>query len=194
MTYKRSYLLSDIMTKRIAMVTGKGGVGKTTCSLLVAAALQDNGFDVVLDDRDPQRSATFLAPNMGLRIGTEAAFVVIDTPPNVENPAMLDAVRTADVVVLITSPSPSDMSTTAATAETIKRERHKKTVVLINKVRSNTILSREVEHTAGLLPFERLKNSLADRQNYQKAQLHGWKALSKLEQNEMLKVALEIMA
>jgi len=61
-------------------------------------------------------------------------------------------------------------------------------------VKANTILSREVEHTAGLLPFDKLKNSLMDRQNYQKAQLHGWKALSKHEQNEMLKVALEIMA
>lgn len=176
------------------MVNGKGGVGKTTCSLLIAAALQDNGFEVVIDDRDPQRSATALAPNMGLKIGTEAAFVIIDTPPNPENPAFIDALRIADLAVLVSSPSPSDMSTTLSSADIIKRERQGRTVVLINKIKPNTILGREIEHSASMIPFERLKNTLGDRQNYQKAQLHGWKALSKSEQNEMLKVALEIMA
>lgn len=176
------------------MVNGKGGVGKSTCSLLVAAALQDNGFDVVIEDRDPQRSASALAPNMGLRIGSEAAFVIIDTPPNIRDEGMLDAIRASDLVVLISSPSPSDFSTTATTAELIQKERTGKTLILFNKVKSNTTFTKELENTAGLLPFDRLKNTLADRQNYQKAQLHGWKALSRLEQNEMLKVALEIMA
>lgn len=182
------------MTKRIAIVNGKGGVGKTTCTLLVAAALQDNGFEVVIDDRDPQRSATALAPNMGLRIGTEAPFVIIDTPPNVESPGLLTSLQIADLAVLVTSPSPSDMSTTLASADFIKRVRQGRTVVLINKIKLNTVLGREIEHTAGMIPFERLKNTLGDRQNYQKAQLHGWKALSKAEQNEILKVALEVLA
>lgn len=182
------------MTKRIAIVNGKGGVGKTTCSLLIAAALQDNGFEVVIDDRDPQRSATALAPNMGLKIGREAPYVIIDTPPNVEHPGLREALRSADLVVLVSSPSPSDMSTTLASADIIKQERTGRTVVLINKIKPNTIFGREVEHTSSLIPFERLKNALGDRENYKKAQLHGWKALSKSEQNEMLKVALEILA
>lgn len=183
------------MSKRIAMVNAKGGVGKTTCALLVAAALQDNGFDVVIDDRDrKQLNSTKFAALMGLKIGTEAPFVVIDTSPDNEDPNMLDALRTADLVILITSPSPSEMVTTAATAELIKRHRSGRTLLLINKLRAGTVLSRDVDELAKTIPFERLKNGLADRQNYQKSQVQGWKALTKYEQNEVLKVALEIMA
>jgi len=46
----------DFMTTRIPFVIGKGGVGKTTCSMLVAAALHHAGQSISLDDRDPQQA------------------------------------------------------------------------------------------------------------------------------------------
>lgn len=185
--------VSDNRPKRLAMVNGKGGVGKTMCSLLFAAALQDNGCDVVIDDRDPQKSATVMAENMGLRIGTHASYIIIDTPPDVEKPGFLDAIKEADIVVLITSPSPSDLSSTASTAVVIARLRTKKTAILINKFKPNTVLGREVDGVANVLPFEKLKNYLGDRQSYQKAQLNGWKSLPKSDANEVLRVVLEII-
>jgi len=176
------------------MVNRKGGVGKTTLTLLTAAAMHANGYDVAIDDRDPQRSATILAPNMGLRCGTAAQYVIIDTPPAMDTIELQTVIRDADIVVLITSPSPTDMPTTARSADTITQLRTKKTVVLINKLRANTVLGRQVDNVAKLLPFDRLQNMLPDRQSYQKALLGGWSTLSKNDAGEILGIVLEILA
>ena len=57
------------MTTRIAFVNGKGGVGKTTCATLIAAALKDAGLAVSIEDRDPQGSASTAAGIFGLSVG-----------------------------------------------------------------------------------------------------------------------------
>ena len=60
------------MTTRIAFVNGKGGVGKTTCAMLIAAALQDAGQSISLEDRDPQQSATNAAAIFGIPMARAA--------------------------------------------------------------------------------------------------------------------------
>ena len=51
------------MTKFIAVVSGKGGVGKTTCTLNVGQALAKMGKDVVLLD------ANIVTPNLAIHLG-----------------------------------------------------------------------------------------------------------------------------
>ncbi len=51
------------MTKFIAVVSGKGGVGKTTCTLNVGQALAKMGKDVILLD------ANIVTPNLAIHLG-----------------------------------------------------------------------------------------------------------------------------
>jgi septum site-determining protein MinD len=51
------------MTKFIAFVSGKGGVGKTTSTINVGQALVNNGKNVVLLD------ANLVTPNLGIHLG-----------------------------------------------------------------------------------------------------------------------------
>lgn len=51
------------MTKFVAVVSGKGGVGKTTCTLNIGKALVDLGRKVVIVD------ANLVTPNIALQLG-----------------------------------------------------------------------------------------------------------------------------
>src|ERR1035441_8268004 len=115
------------MTTRIAFVNGKGGVGETTCATLIAAALKDAGLAISIEDRDPQGSATTAAGIFGLPVGAGESIVIMDTAPSIAAPETLDAIRTADLVILVTTPSPLDLATTAATAQRIQAERRGET-------------------------------------------------------------------
>jgi chromosome partitioning protein len=180
------------MTTRIAFVNGKGGVGKTTCSMLVAAALMDAGQMVSVDDLDPQRSATNAAGIFGIPVGATGNIVIVDTAPAFTHPATFEAIRTADLVVLVSTPSPLDLATTAATAQCIQAERTGPTRLLFNLVQTNNRFFNDMAETAKEIPFPAFKHFLVRRTAYQTAQLYGWKALPPLHREEILKVAVEI--
>lgn len=52
------------MTRFVAIVSGKGGVGKTTTALNLGTALNNHGKDVILVD------GSLTTPNIGLRLGS----------------------------------------------------------------------------------------------------------------------------
>src|SRR3954462_9197963 len=108
---------------QIAFVNGKGGVGKSTAALMVAATLRDAGHDACIDDRDPQQSAAILAPNLEIPLGLSAGIIIVDTAPRLDHEPTLNAMRDADIVVLVSSPSPADLSTTARTAAILQEIR-----------------------------------------------------------------------
>jgi len=180
------------MTTRIAFVNGKGGVGKTTCSMLIAAALQDAGQSVSLDDRDPQQSATTAAGIFGIPTGTGGGIVIVDTAPAITHPGTLDAIQTADLVVLVTTPSPLDLATTAATAQRIQAGRSGPTRLLFNLVQTNNRFFNDMTEIAKEIPFPTFKNFLVRRTAYQTAQLYGWRALPPLHREEVIKAAAEM--
>jgi chromosome partitioning protein len=180
------------MPTRIAFVNGKGGVGKTTCTTLLAAALKFARQDVSIEDRDPQRSATTAAATFELPVGGGGEVIIIDTAPNIQMPDTLDAIRTADLVVLVTTPSPLDLATTAATAALIQSQRSGPTRILFNLVQTNNRFFEEMPAIARELPFPAFKSFLVRRTAYQTAQLQGWKSIPAALREEVIQVAMEL--
>jgi chromosome partitioning protein len=182
------------MAVRIAFVNGKGGVGKTTCSLLFAAALMDAGKSVSIEDRDPQGNATSSAILLGIPQGATATdAIVIDTAPNLENPTTIEAIKSADLLVLVTTPDAPDLSTTLATSRVIKNLRVGKTVLLFNRVVPNTYEFNEMPRVAEAIPFSVLSHYLTFLRAYPRAHLHGWKALQANSRAAVIEVARDIL-
>ena len=183
------------MPIRIAFVNGKGGVGKTTCATLIAAALRDVGQAVYIEDRDPQQSATTAAGIFGLPLGSEGDIVIVDTAPTLQMESTIEAVRTADLVILVTTPSPLDLATTAATAQRILAERPSGPVrILFNLVQTNNRFFGEMAEIAKEIPFPAFKHFLVRRTAYQVAQLRGWKSVPAAIREEVIQVTMELAA
>jgi chromosome partitioning protein len=135
----------------VTVANRKGGVGKTTSSVLLAHALARAAGGCVLIDADPQASATQWAQRVAgtgrvlevpvlaqptARLGAmlpDAANLVIDTPP-AESPGVTAAIDRADVVLVPTSASALDMSQVQATVAAAAR-RGKPAVVLLTRTR-----------------------------------------------------------
>ena len=183
------------MSKKIAFVNGKGGTGKTTLSMLVAGVLKDRNQDVGLDDRDPQGNATAVAESFGIRVNPTADFVIIDTSPDIERPETVQAIREADLLVIVTRPEFFDLVSTLATSKIIQRERDPsaKTVVVFNQVRPNTIVGREMLDAKDKIPFPTLKTIIHQRASYSRANRFGWKLLEARERAEVLELCIELL-
>jgi cellulose biosynthesis protein BcsQ len=181
--------------KTVAFVNAKGGAGKTTAALLFARALKESNVDVAIDDRDINQVASTTAPRLGLKVGTEAAYVIIDTAGYLHDPRLADVIRTADLVVIVLAPTPTDLMVTRGTAEYIRQQRpaEAKTVVLFTRVQGNRF-GRVLDSFGKELHFPVLKNVLGHRTAYVAAQLDGWHALSKWERTEVIQLAIEIIS
>jgi chromosome partitioning protein len=183
----------------ITICNGKGGSGKTTLTVLLACALTEAGHQVAVLDTDPQKTATRWIEAVGgpqlAEEGRSYSALLIDTPPRLESQAVADAIQRADVVILVTSPSPADLFTSQDTVALIEREgARSRARILFNQVQPRTILGRELEEMAERIGLPALKSKLSRRQVYQHAVLLGWKSLHGDAREELLKAALEITA
>ena len=153
----------------IAVVSQKGGSGKTTLALNLAACAAHRGRQSCVIDTDPQATAAawgdwrgdFLpqivtCPPIRLarmiqsleRDGSD--FIVIDTPPHGES-AVREAVREADLVLMPTRPRAFDLHALEATADAVVSAR-KPAFVLLNGVpaRGIRIVEEAGRHVAKL--------------------------------------------
>lgn len=124
--------------KTVAIVSQKGGAGKTTMSVHVAVAAAHAGENVVIIDLDPQTNAAswgdlreaeapavLAVPPGRLSQALQAAreegvtFAVIDTAAKSENPA-LEAAKTADLVLIPCRRSFFDVDAMSWTANLLK--------------------------------------------------------------------------
>ncbi len=115
------YRLEDAV--KIALVNAKGGCGKTSSSIFLASAAQQDGYEVEVWDTDPQASATSWSilsegqvtfPVVSSNLMTvkkeepEDCIIFIDTPPG-GGATVEAAVEVADFVIVPMLPSLSDM-------------------------------------------------------------------------------------
>jgi chromosome partitioning protein len=122
----------------IAIVAQKGGAGKTTLAINLAAAVERAGEVALIIDTDPQASACEWAswrkgdppevidsapPRLAAKIAQAheqgATFIVIDTPPHADLAAS-KAVEAADLVLIPCRPSAFDLAAIRTTGQLVK--------------------------------------------------------------------------
>ena len=122
----------------IAIISQKGGAGKTTLALHLAAVAQEAGAVSLVIDTDPQATASQWAawrgdrapevidsppPRLAAKVeaarGQGAEMIVIDTPPHADSAARA-AVELADLVLIPCRPSAFDLSAIQTTAKLVQ--------------------------------------------------------------------------
>src|ERR1700677_3786524 len=96
----------------ITIVAKKGGVGKSTVSLLLFEAFRQAGKTVAIQDWDAQGTSSKALEQIGGQkpeANHKADITIYDTPPDLGHTATATAVRSADIALVITSPSPADV-------------------------------------------------------------------------------------
>jgi chromosome partitioning protein len=116
----------------IAVTHPKGGVGKTSTSMVLAAELAERGYRVLVADCDAQASASAWAnaapegkpfPAAVVNLAAYAGkvhreiqkqlenydFIIVDCPPGLDSLSPQSAILIADLVIVPTPPSPADV-------------------------------------------------------------------------------------
>lgn len=200
--------------KVISVLNQKGGVGKTTLSINLAAALKAGRKTVLLVDADPQGSSLDWAaardPNEPLfsvvscpkptihktvaDIGAGKDFVVIDGAPRVTDLAR-SCIMASDLVLIPIQPSPydiwasQDIVNLIAEAKTFKPEL--KAAFVINRRIPNTAIGRDVEGALGEFELPVLETSIGQRVIFAESAAVGQ---SVLEQDSKSQASKEIRA
>jgi chromosome partitioning protein len=183
----------------ITLLAKKGGVGKSTVSILLYEAFRQAGNSVSLRDWDAQgTSSKALELILGQAAAdqpTKAGIVIYDTPPSLEHTATATSVRNADVVLVVTSPSPADIWE-ADDAVRFAQAKNSNAVVkvIFNKVRKATVLGRLIEESAKQLSVPALTVTLSARECYQHAVAQGWKALDSAARQEVLQLIVALLS
>ena len=151
----------------ITVTQRKGGVGKTTIAVCMAAELARRGHDVALVDSDPQRSASQWAEPGNLEFpvyemaledtsvstwarevrNIQAGLVVIDTAPSVRE--MGASIALANLILVPCTASGLDLGATAQTLAIINAARkHRgdriKVILVPNRLDCRTLEGRQL--------------------------------------------------
>jgi cellulose biosynthesis protein BcsQ len=182
----------------IAVVAKKGGVGKSSVSILLYEALRQAGKIVTINDWDAQGTSTkALALINGQKPASNARpeIIIWDTPPSFDHPASATAVRNADVALVLTSPYLADTWEAEEAVQFVRSRNPKAGLrVVFNKFRKTTILGRLVEDNAKQLSAPVLPVMLSFRECYAHALGQGWKALDSYAREEVLQFAVAILS
>lgn len=169
----------------ISFLNQKGGVGKTTLAIHIAAALAHNSNRVLLVDADPQHSAldwsearrenTLLSviglPNKTLHkeipnLAKDFDHVIIDGPPRVYDVAR-SAILASDLVIIPIQPSPYDVWAAQEIVDLVEEatafKENLKTAFVVNRRIANTAIGRDVINALQNFNFPVLKSTVCQR-------------------------------
>lgn len=172
----------------IAFASLKGGSGKTTLSVHLAAAIAASGKRVVLIDADPQGSASDWSaaredsppfPVIGMARNTlhrdlvplldDYDHCVIDTPPRVSALAR-SALLAADLVLIPVQPSSYDVWAAAETVQLIAEAQGFKPELrgafIVNRKIPNTVIGRDIVDALADYELPMMPTAIAQRVAY----------------------------
>jgi chromosome partitioning protein len=183
---------------RICFANQKGGVGKTTATALVGAALHAAGKQVAFLDLDPQRTLTWWAEKVGSipmanpkQAKPTVQYLLVDTPGAL-GPELEKGVAGADLIILVAEMGIASLHSTARTVPVLRRAAPKaRLAVLFNKVRTNTLTGRQdpAELAKGL-GVPALPTSIPLRASFELFVGQGWGALPGLDRELAAQIAL----
>ncbi len=171
--------------KVIAIVSQKGGVGKTTLATHLAVKAVSEGHNVGLIDLDPQGSLSawasareaeqpyFIVADGALKTQIEKLrkggfdMIFIDTPPNSIN--SFDEMQVADFFLVPVKASPHDLRTVPATWELIGDKG--RAAFVLNDVTPRTRIAWDTLQTLSQLGA--VAGSVASRVTYAESQIDG---------------------
>lgn len=178
----------------IALVGNKGGAGKTTLCVNLAAALKSRGSVIVLD-ADPQLSsvqwraiaeaedalevtaAVDDLPDSVRRRRADIDHVVIDCPPSVHARQTGEALALADIALIPVQPSPLDIWATVHIERAIEAVSESnpglRAFLVINQLEPRTRLSRLVRTGLAELGLPAATTAVRRRVAYRNSVLEG---------------------
>jgi len=180
------------MSKVIAFLNGKGGVGKTTTSINVATAIARKGFKVVVVDTDPQSSignwyneekCQFDVADAGSEKEVYSVrkqlksydYIIIDGAAAI-SAISAAAVMVSDLVLIPVTPSPLDFAACGAILAVIEARQDLQPVIArfvitkkVSTAKMLSVLKASIEDTA----LSALRTGTSQRQSYIRTMMDG---------------------
>lgn len=178
----------------IAIVGNKGGAGKTTLSVNIAAGISQQSSIAVID-ADPQGSSLqwraiagdnvhfpVYAPTFSLKQQAQSYarkndYVLIDCPPSVKSPQTISVLEFADIALIPVQPSPIDLWATVHIEKAISEAKETnpdlRSWLVINQLESRTTLSRLVREVLDEIDLPVAKTAIRRRAIYRNSALEG---------------------
>lgn len=185
-----------MLTQVFSVANQKGGTGKTTLSMNLAAGLSLRGRTLIID-ADPQGSAgqwagvssderpfpvavISIASNLAREVGRmreDYQYLVIDCPPTLETGVAQSAMSISDKVFIPVLPSPVDLWASVRLADAIEQVKiynsELKAYILINQLEPRTAMSKGMSQALAEFDIPALQSCLRRRAVYRNSALDG---------------------